>query len=62
MAQAAWGIRIARMSLSEFAVVAAESGHTEHSPWPYVVGVVVLVIFLLLLAGLLAFAGGREHS
>ncbi|MDR6172890.1 hypothetical protein QE364_001593 [Nocardioides zeae] len=50
------------MSLSEFAVVASEAGGEGHSPWPYVVGGVVLLIFLLLLAGLLAFAGGREHS
>lgn len=50
------------MSLSQFAVLAAESGSTHHSPWPYVIGVSVLVIFGLLLAGLLAFAGGREHS
>ncbi|MDQ1103385.1 hypothetical protein QE405_000669 [Nocardioides zeae] len=56
------GTKITRMSLSEFAVVASEAGGEGHSPWPYVVGGVVLLIFLLLLAGLLAFAGGREHS
>ena len=51
------------MSLNEFVVLASEAGGTEeHSPWPYVIGGVVLLILLVLLAMLLAFAGGREHS
>lgn len=50
------------MSLNEFAVLASEAGGEEHSPWPYIVGAGVLVLFLLLLVGLLSFAGGREHS
>lgn len=50
------------MSLSQIVVVASEAGAEEHSPWPYVIGVLVLLTLLLLLAGLLAFAGGREHS
>ena len=50
------------MSLNEFAVLASEAGGEEHSPWPYVVGGLVFVMFLLLLAGLISFAGGREHS
>ncbi|MDF9715555.1 hypothetical protein INN71_04710 [Nocardioides sp. ChNu-153] len=48
--------------MSEFAVLASEAGGEEHTIWPYVIGGVVLLIFLLLMAGLLAFAGGREHS
>jgi len=29
---------------------------------PYIIGAVVLIIFLVLVLGLLAFGAGREHS
>ncbi|HEY3015986.1 MAG TPA: hypothetical protein VGJ41_12795 [Nocardioides sp.] len=49
------------MSLSTLSIVAAEaetSGGVNH----WVVGGIALGILLLLLAGLLSFGAGREHS
>lgn len=47
------------MSMS---LILAESA--EHGPDvnPYVVGVVVLALFLLLMFGLLSFGKGRDHT
>jgi len=45
---------------SAHVVTAAESGVSEINPWA--VGIGVFVLLLLMLAGLLAFAGGRDHS
>jgi hypothetical protein len=49
------------MSLSTFTIMAAEaetSGGVNH----WVVGGIALGIFLLLMAALLTFGAGREHS
>jgi hypothetical protein len=49
--------------LSMVTVWAAEGGHESASPWiPYAVGGGTLALLLLLLAGLVAFGAGREHS
>jgi hypothetical protein len=45
---------------SSHVVTAAGAGASEVNPW--VVGIGVFVLLLLMLAGLLAFAGGRDHS
>jgi hypothetical protein len=47
-------------SVAPHVVTAAESAATEVSPW--VVGVGVFVLLLVMLAGLLAFGAGRDHS
>ncbi|MEQ6901538.1 hypothetical protein [Nocardioides sp. YIM 152588] len=44
------------------ALVQAAEEHAEGGLNPWVVGGGALGILLLLLVGLLAFAGGREHS
>jgi hypothetical protein len=49
------------MSLTSLVTTAAESS-AEHGINPWFVGGGVLVALLVLLAGLLAFAGGRDHS
>ncbi|MFT4010588.1 MAG: hypothetical protein QM655_11165 [Nocardioidaceae bacterium] len=43
-------------------VLAAETAHEEGGVNPWVVGVGIFVVLLALLAGLLIFAGGRDHS
>lgn len=43
-------------------VLAAETAHEEGGINPWLVGVIVLGFLLILLVGLLVFAGGREHS
>jgi hypothetical protein len=51
------------MLLNDLAVLAAET--VEKAPptiHPYIVGGGALGILLLLMAGLLAFGAGREHS
>jgi hypothetical protein len=49
-------------SQTVLAVVRAAGEHGEPAIHPYAVGGIALGILLLLLLGLLAFAGGREHS
>ncbi|WP_162598809.1 hypothetical protein [Nocardioides gilvus] len=49
------------MSLNEIVLAAAES-ETWAGVNPYVVGVVVLALFLGMMAILVAFGAGREHS
>lgn len=49
------------MSLNEI-VLAAEESHVWEGVNPWVVGAVVLVLFLAALAALVGFGGGREHS
>jgi len=49
------------MSLNEIALAAAES-HTWAGVNPYVVALVVLALFLGMLAMLISFGTGREHS
>ncbi|WP_181407820.1 hypothetical protein [Nocardioides sambongensis] len=44
------------------AVVTAAEGHGEGGINPWVVGGGVFALLLLLLIGLVAFGGGREHS
>lgn len=39
---------------------AEEGGHSGPNPW--LIGGVVLLIFLGTLAGLVSFGGGREHT
>ncbi|MFT3872414.1 MAG: hypothetical protein QM714_07165 [Nocardioides sp.] len=41
--------------------LAAEEAH-ESSPWPAIIGLGVLFILFALMAGLLMFGKGREHS
>jgi hypothetical protein len=51
--------------LSQIAVLltqAAEESHNELPVDPWIVGGITLAILLLMLAALLAFGGGREHS
>ncbi|PJJ53991.1 signaling repeat-containing protein [Mumia flava] len=49
------------MSFTAAAVLAAEAGsESEINPW--LVGVAVLVVFVLLLLGLFTFGKGRQHS
>lgn len=49
------------MSLNEIVLAAAES-HTWAGVNPYVVGVLVLALFLAMLGLLVSFGAGREHS
>ncbi|GGD29571.1 hypothetical protein [Nocardioides daphniae] len=49
------------MSLNEI-VLAAEESHLWAGVNPWVVGAVVLLIFLASMGVLVAFGGGREHS
>ena len=48
------------MSLPSLLVIAAASESTSVSRW--FIGGSVLLIFLVLMGGLLAFGGGREHT
>ncbi len=42
---------------------AEEAAHSEGADaTPYIIGVGVFIFLLALLAGLVAFGGGREHS
>ena len=53
------------MSLTSLVTTAATTGteaHNELPIHPYLVGALVLAILLALLAGLLMFGKGREHS
>lgn len=43
-------------------VRAATEGAEEAAVNPWLVGIIVLVLFLGALGGLIAFGGGREHS
>jgi hypothetical protein len=47
-------------SAAPHVVTAAEAGASEINPW--FIGAGVFILLLLMLAGLLAFAGGRDHS
>jgi hypothetical protein len=49
------------MSLAPLLVSAAEGGATS-GPNHWVIGAGVLLIFVAMLAGLLAFGGGRDHT
>ena len=48
--------------LSTLIVVATEAEHGEAAVSPYVVGGVALGLLLILLAAVVSFGGGREHS
>ncbi|HEV2796467.1 MAG TPA: hypothetical protein VGV65_02525 [Nocardioides sp.] len=48
--------------VSTLIVMAAEAEHSEPVVSPYVVGAVALGLLLLLLAAVVSFGGGREHS
>ncbi len=50
--------------LNEFvlAVVRAAEEHGEPAVHPWLVGAGALAILLLMLVGLIAFGGGRDHS
>jgi hypothetical protein len=48
------------MSITPLVTVAAESSAAGINPW--FVGGGIFVLLLALLAGLLAFGGGRDHS
>lgn len=43
-------------------VLRAAEGGAHSGPNHWLVGGLVLLLFLVMLAGLLAFGGGREHS
>lgn len=47
------------MSMSSIVTASAEHGPDVN---PYVVGAVMLAIFVLLILGVLSFGKGREHS
>ena len=49
------------MSLAPLLISAAEGGSTS-GPNHWVIGAGVLLIFVAMLAGLLAFGGGRDHT
>ena len=49
------------MSTTPLIITAAETA-SEGGVNPWLVGVGVFVLLLVLLAGLLAFGGGRDHS
>jgi len=49
------------MSLTSLATAATEV-HSEPAIHPYLVGAITLALLLALLAGLLMFGKGREHS
>ena len=49
------------MSLAPLFVSAAEGGSSSGIN-PYVIGALVLLIFVAMVGGLLAFGAGREHS
>ena len=49
--------------MSDIIILAAEAVESEgSSAWPYIIGGGVLLILLALMAGLLMFGKGREHS
>ena len=48
------------MSVAPLLVSAAEAHSTGVNPW--LVGAGTLLLLLILLAGLVAFGGGRDHS
>ena len=48
--------------LSSLIVMAAEAEHGDPVVHPYVVGGVALGLLLVLLAAVVSFGGGREHS
>jgi hypothetical protein len=48
------------MSLTPLSTLAATQTGSGINPW--VVGIGVFVLLLVLLGGLLAFGGGRDHS
>ena len=49
--------------LSTVTTLAAETAeHGEPAVHPYVIGAIALVILLVLLAAVVSFGGGREHS
>jgi hypothetical protein len=51
------------MSMTSLVILAAESGsHEEGGVNPWVVGVGIFVLLLLLMGALVVFGGGREHS
>lgn len=51
------------MSLSAFILLASETAeHGDPAIHPYLIGVITLVILLALLAGVVMFGSGREHS
>jgi hypothetical protein len=50
------------MSFAPLIVLAAGSPSSEHGINPYFVGGALLIVFLLLMAGLLAFGAGRDHT
>ena len=50
------------MSLTSLVTAAAESSSGEPAVSPYLVGALALALLLVLLAGLLMFGKGRDHS
>ncbi len=52
------------MSSSEIlvAVLSAAEAHGEPAVHPWIIGGGVLLILLLMLAGVVGFGGGRDHS
>jgi hypothetical protein len=48
--------------LNSLIVLAAEAGHGDPAVSPYVVGGIALGLLLVLLAAVVSFGGGREHS
>lgn len=53
---------LSQISLTAVSVVAAAEEHGEPAVNPWVIGGGVLAFLLLLLFGLVAFGGGRDHS
>ena len=50
------------MSLTDLVLAAEEAAEHEPLIHPYIVGALALGILLSLLAGILVFGAGREHS
>ena len=53
---------LSQISLAALSVVSAAEEHGEPAVNPWFIGGGVLAFLLLLLLGLVAFGGGREHS
>ncbi len=53
----------ARLSaMSDIITLAAEAASEGTSAWPFIVGGGILLVLFALMAGLLMFGKGREHS
>ncbi|MCB0908569.1 MAG: hypothetical protein KDB63_15790 [Nocardioidaceae bacterium] len=48
--------------MSDIITLAAEAGSEGTSAWPFIVGGGILLVLFALMAGLLMFGKGREHS